>query len=314
MIFILTEAGGKEGMGHVVRLFALCQLINIENEVTAYIKISWDKDDCSGINFFFKHVKFVKETIDAVNEIPAGSIIFVDAYNFNIADINRYKTEKRWKVLFIADVHPHVPDADLLINHLPWISEKNYSNARIGKMLLGSKYAILREAFYKKKPVKEEDRIFICLGSGDVSQQILNIYTGLLKNGISPQKIDILFNRPIDGISLESLSLNLNADEVYTLISKANLCFIAPGNVSYEVFSIHKTTIMGYTSPTQVDVAKKFSDIGLCLNVGSWTTANFINLPVWINNAKQTKASQECFFNSSDYLFLKKEILSFIGN
>ncbi|MES2003038.1 MAG: hypothetical protein V4450_00855 [Bacteroidota bacterium] len=312
MIFILTEAGSTEGMGHVVRLFALCQLLEIENSVTVCIKTNWDKEQCAGIDFFFKQVSFFKTEVDAVNEIPYGSIVFIDAYTFNVDEINRYKAEKNWKLLFIADVHLRVPDADILVNHLPWISEESYPDASIGKMLTGSKYAILREAFYKKKPVQEEDSVFICLGGADVVQQIMNIYNGLLENGFSEDKINVLYNRPLDNVKSENLFLNLGAEDVYSLISKANLCFIAPGNISYEVFSIHKTAIMGHTSTTQVDVAMKFNDIGLCYNIGSWATADFSQLPVWIDRAKQTRAIQECFFNRSDYLYLKSDLLSFI--
>ncbi|MBC7387898.1 MAG: hypothetical protein H7329_01680 [Opitutaceae bacterium] len=298
--FVLAEAGRSYGMGHVVRLFALCELLGIEKQVKVCIKTDWTAEEASAIDFLFHQIELVKDDHAAIDKIPPGSIVLMDGYHFSIEKINEAKKQKQWKIVFVADVQQHVPNCDLLINHLPWIKETDYPDAIIEKKLVGPSFAILRKPFYSKKKILSENRILVCLGGSGVENILLHIYSALIANGIAADKIDVLYNRPINGIPEHSIHFNLGAEQVYKLIAKAGVCFITPGNISYEVFSIGRNAVMGTVTENQVPVARKFNDLNLAFNIGSWATANFENLQLWIDEASNTSNCQKLFFKKMD--------------
>ncbi len=311
-IFVLVEGGVSKGMGHIVRQFALCQLLKIEKRVVVYLETDWTREEIDKRDLFFKNLYCVKKITDAFNQIPENAVVFMDGYNFDIQTINKLKRLKRLKIIFVADVHKNVPNCDVLINHLPWIKTDEYPKANISKKLLGPKYAILRKPFYSKSKSTHKNRVLICLGGSDVERQVYNIYSELIKSGISPQAIDILYNKPIKDIPNDNLHFNLNAKQVHTLITKSNLCFITPGNISYEVFSIHRAAIMGYVSESQKTIVKQFQKLGLSYNVGEWSKANFKKLRTWIETAQTIQKHQELLFKNLSAQNIINELVLYI--
>lgn len=312
-IIVIAEGGKKSGMGHIVRQFALCSLLGIQDKVTAYIQADWSEEELKTINFFFKSFRLIQNTSHVLQEISDGTLVLMDGYNFDIEKINELKKTKKLKIVFVADVHEHVPDCDILINHLPWIKNDTYSNAIILKKLLGSKYAILREPFYSKKQTTDQNRILICLGGSDIEPEIVRIFNALKNYGYSASKIDILHNKKIEGLPIENLHFNLSAQQVHSLISNAHLCFITPGNISYEVFSINKPVVMGYVSESQKTIVKQFHDLHLCYNIGSWHEADFKNLSQWITEATDTQNHQATFFKDLNLSNIKNELSLYIN-
>ena len=309
-IYVLTEGGKKMGMGHIIRQFALCRLLKIENKVNVYLKTDWTDKEIERIDLSFKSLFIVKNIDEALEKIPSDVLVLMDAYNLDIAKINRTKKLKNWQIIFVADVHKEVPDCEVLINHLPWIKKKCYSKADISKKLLGPKYAILRKPFYSIKRFSDKGRVLVCLGGSSVENQIKNIYKGLIANGISSSKIDILYNKPINTVPIKNIHFNLNAKQVYSLISKANLCLITPGNISYEVFSINRPVVMGYVSESQKTITKKFHEMGLSYNIGDWNKADFTYLTVWIKESIATKHIQTKIFSHLNDQNIIKELFS----
>lgn len=312
-LVVIAEGGKKIGMGHIVRQFALCQLLNIQHKVTAYVQSDWTNEEASAMDFFFDTFHLVTDVFNVLEQIPSGSLVFMDGYNFDIDKINRTKRMKEWKMIFVADIHKEVPDCDVLINHLPWIKNNDYANATILKKLLGPKYAILREPFYSREKIAEQNRALICLGGSDIEKQIGRIYTALNTHGLSEDQIDVLYNKPIKGGSIKNLHYNLKAEQVYSLISKARICFITPGNISYEVFSINRAAVMGYISEEQKVIVDRFSKMRLCFNVGDWNLANFKNILIWIKEAESTKNVQASFFNNLEFNNIKNELSSYVN-
>ncbi|MFY9311350.1 MAG: hypothetical protein WAQ28_20055 [Bacteroidia bacterium] len=312
-VVVIAEAGKKSGMGHVVRQFALCRLLGIQDKVTAYIQSDWTDKEVKGIDFLFDTYYLVKHTSVALEQVAEGTLILLDAYNLDIEKVNKLKEDKKLQIIFVADVHKEVPNCDVLINHLPWIKSDDYSSAVISKRLLGPKYAILRAPFYSQKKNADKKRILICLGGSDIEPQIAKIVKALQEHGFPSHKIDVLHNKPIQEVPIENLHYNLNAEQVYSLISDAHICFITPGNISYEVFSINRTVIMGYVSESQKEVVKQFHDMGLSYDVGEWNSADFKNLSVWIIKAEDTKNCQASFFKDLHLSNIKNELSLYIS-
>jgi len=306
-IYNICEGGGSYGMGHVVRSFSFCNLIQVERKVQSFIKINTDIKKIEKINFYFTNYKLYLDENSIFKQIPKNSIVIIDGYHFDIKLVNSLSKKLNWRVIFISDVHTKIPNCEVLINHLPYVKESSFTS-EIHKKLIGIKYAILRKPFYEKPNNHKKDRILICLGNSKVSNEIKNIYNSLFKFGIDCSKIDIIFKSQIKEIPNQNIHININAQKVYELISKAKLCFITPGNISYEVFSINRNCILGSISETQISPAKEFEKMGLCVNVGKWSSADFNNLEQWIDKSKFTVNNQKKNFNNLSLYNIKNEL------
>jgi spore coat polysaccharide biosynthesis predicted glycosyltransferase SpsG len=295
-------------MGHIVRSHSFCKIIGVDKRVTTFIKSKTDKNVIANNNFYFRNYKLVENEKTIYEEIEKNSIVIFDGYNFNIGLINRINKKLDLKIIFISDIHKKVPDCEILINHLPYI-KKTFFKSKIQKKLIGTDYAILRKPFYEKKNNASNDRVLICLGGYRVSNLILKIFKSLLNYGFDKSKVDIIFNEDIKGIPKNNIHKNIGALKVFKLISKSKLCFITPGNISYEVFSIRRNCIIGSISKTQVIPAKEFDKMKICVNVGKWKDANFDKLDYWINKSSVTAQNQIFFFNKLSSTKLKKELI-----
>tara|TARA_B100000965_G_scaffold397140_1_gene413178 strand:- start:1016 stop:1966 length:951 start_codon:yes stop_codon:yes gene_type:complete len=311
MIYNICEGGGNYGMGHVVRSFSFCNLILIQNKVKSFIKINIDIEEAKKINFYFKNYKLISDEIRIFEEIEKNSIVIFDGYHFNIKLINQLSKKLSWKIIFISDVHKKVPNCEVLINHLPYVKE-TFFKAKVKTKLIGTNYSILRKPFYKKSNGIIKDRVLICLGNYKVSNILKNIYNSLIKFGFECSKIDIIFTNKIKGVPSQNIYRNISALKVYKLISKSKLCFITPGNISYEVFSINRNCIIGSISKSQISPAKEFEKMGLCVNIGEWGKANFNNIDKWIKKSSITALNQKNNFNklSEDNLRIKLSYLN----
>jgi len=307
-IYNICEGGGQYGMGHVVRSFSFCKIIGIDKRVTTFIKSKININDIDNINFFFKNYRLIENEQKIYNQIKKNSIVIFDGYNFNIRQINRLNEKLNLKIIFISDIHEKVPDCEILINHLPYI-KRTFFKSKIKKKLIGTDYAILRQPFYSKSPKLFSDRVLICLGNYNVSKLIFKIFKSLLNYGFDKSKVDIIFNEDIKGIPKKNIHKNIGALKVHKLISKSKFCFITPGNISYEVFSIRRNCIMGSISKTQVIPAKEFDKMKICVNVGKWKDANFDKFDDWINKSSITALNQKTFFKELSSDKLKKELI-----
>ena len=304
--YVLLEAGGDLGFGHLIRSYTLCERLEILDHTFPIIKLHGDKEQIMALNLFRNEINFInlEEEIQPIY----NSILIVDGYTFDIDYLNSLNKSNNC-IIFIADVHKNVPNCEVLINHLPWITKNQYSGIRINQFFLGPDYAILRKAFFKKAS-KPEGRFLICLGSSNVSNEITSIYKALKSINVSDDLIDIVHNRPISEIPIPVLK-NLNSEQMFQLIETSKYTFITPGNISYEVFSLNRNCIMGSVSISQMDPLIKFQKLNLCVGVGDWAKTDFSNINKWLLKSNSTIESQKLFFVNLQSNLLKKKLLNF---
>lgn len=71
-IYNICEGGGSYGMGHVVRSFSFCDLIQVERKVQSFIKINIDIKKTEKINFYFKNYKLFRDENSIFKKIPTN--------------------------------------------------------------------------------------------------------------------------------------------------------------------------------------------------------------------------------------------------
>ena len=84
----------------------------------------------------------------------------------------------------------------------------------------------------------------ICLGSTNVSKEIINIYKALKRKGVPGYLIDIVYDKKIPQIPFQLLH-NLDSKEMFKLICDSEYAFITPGNISYEVITCKQKNYYG---------------------------------------------------------------------
>lgn len=263
------------------------------NKVFPIIKYHSENSPIKTQNLFKKKIRFINDEKEF--SIVDNSILVIDGYTFNLDYINKFNLQNN-KIIFIADVHEKVPNCEILINHLSWVTKNHYQKSNIKHFLLGSDYAILREAFFKKK-TNSKGRYLICLGSTNVSKEILKIYKALKKIGVPEKNIDIVYDKKIPQIPFQLLH-NLDSNEMFKIICDSEYAFITPGNISYEVISINRKIIMGSVTESQKLPLKEFQKLGLCVSVGDWSKTNFSKIENWIiESEKKIEAQKKYFLN-----------------
>lgn len=312
-VYVLVEGGGAKGMGHIIRQYSLCTLLGIEKSVTVLIVTDVTENDFPDLDNNFPKRALYNNLSEALSAVPAGSLLFVDGYHFDPAELNSNKINKKLQIIFVADINDNIPNCEVLINHLPWADEKQFKDANISLKLSGPGYAILRKPFYERKERRPQDRLLICLGSGEVSAEIRAIYEALIARGFSKEQIDILYHRKIAGVDVCNFHFDLSAESIAEMIGNAKLCFITPGNISYEVFSINRPVILGSVAEGQKEVAAGFYSLGLGYYIGDWKSADFNQLDTWIDHAQASKNIQKFFFKSLRKENIPQQLASYLN-
>ena len=165
---------------------------------------------------------------------------------------------------------------------------------------------MLRSSFLKK-PSKPKGRYLISLGLSNVSEEIIKVYNALKDLNISDKMIDIVYDNIIKYFPLKFLN-KINSDELFKVICNAEYTFITPGNISYEVFSVARKTIMGYVSESQKAALFEFEKLGLCKSVGNWLDADFKKINCWLKESKNCIKSQKEYFVDLKTNTLEKKV------
>uniref|UniRef100_UPI004048B915 hypothetical protein n=1 Tax=Algoriphagus sp. TaxID=1872435 RepID=UPI004048B915 len=312
--YSICRAGTKSGFGHVYRQYALSDFFEITKDVKLLILLD-ELDNCIDDKLIkFQEFECFTNEIELFNYIKRNSIVFVDYYDCNVDLLNSVSILKVWHVIVCSDINFSIPNCEILINHLPNIDISQYSSAKVNKYFLGPEYAILRKAFYAKPQKNHSNRFFICLGGSGVKLELDLILNALLSINIRLEEIDIVTTEKLSNINFNNYYYNLNDYEMRELIASSSICFITPGNISYEVFSVNRKAIIGSLTPEQMEVAIKFQNLGLCVSVGNWRNADFSKLSSWIDQSEDTQKSQNVFFNNNKLSDVKKEFLKLCSN
>lgn len=168
-VFVLTEAGQRVGFGHLSRCTAVYHAF-CKRGIKPQMIINGD----DGITHFLKGIKhevfnWQESFQELLSKIAGADIVFIDSY-----------LTEQWMYEEIASIVTLVACVDdyqrirypagVVINGLIYAPQMNYPKTTGVQYLLGSKYAILRKAFWSapvKKVSKQIRRIFITFGGSD---------------------------------------------------------------------------------------------------------------------------------------------------
>ncbi|WP_294343040.1 UDP-2,4-diacetamido-2,4,6-trideoxy-beta-L-altropyranose hydrolase [uncultured Clostridium sp.] len=179
-IFIRADGGEKIGIGHIMRTMVLAKELRKDFDVT-YICLK-----CSEYNQGYEILKNNGFKIMFINSkeellLVKNTIIIFDKYGLEEEYFEKVRKNENKIVLFDDNCNLKYYIADIIINQNFYGEELQYNCSENTKLLLGSKYTLLREEFRNseksielKKEIKD---IMVTVGGSDnnnITEKILN--------------------------------------------------------------------------------------------------------------------------------------------
>ncbi len=187
-IYFRADANDLIGGGHVMRCLGLAQFFRSQGAHPVLIARKsgapaireWTSNDLE-VRYIDVPIgcsqSEVPQVIDQVNALRSDPIMILDGYDFHGDYMSRLKSSG-FKLVTLDDVAKKEILSDMVVNpNVGAHSNFSYSESRVGRMLLGEQYAILREDVLNSRHVGG-DGLLITLGSTDphnIGLQIIEI-------------------------------------------------------------------------------------------------------------------------------------------
>ncbi|MBI2117624.1 GNAT family N-acetyltransferase, partial [Candidatus Peregrinibacteria bacterium] len=258
-----TDASPVIGTGHVMRCLALAQVLQDVGSSTVFLsatlpevlreRLTREHCDCRTLTSIPYGEQDAEETAKLGHDIGAEWIV-VDGYSFDAAYQDALKTAGM-KLLFIDDYrHCDHYAADIILNQNVYASENLYNvRGPFTKLLLGTKYVLLRKEFYNSLSPR--------LPARALAKNVL-----LTLGGFAPTEL------PATQRSLEDTGCTVRVAEgnanMPSLMQWADMAISAGGTTAYELAYMGVPTLLLVRAENQTRVAQGMADAGCAVNLG----------------------------------------------
>lgn len=285
-IYFRADGDKYIGLGHIYRSLALYKILQRHFSCVFVTKLS-SEEILNNIKEVCKKIIVLNnrnEEITFLSNLNQESIIILDGYGFNFeyrANIN----PSVFKKVLIDDEALDYYGIDLIINHCASKNEILYPSVKKSKLLLGFKYALIREEFRQKllrKTVISIETIFICMGGSDINNLTLKCLSSLEEFDFI-KKINIVVGAAYSELEFLKQYItsrflnkeiliyqNVSSKKVQSLISSSHLAFSSASSIAMEVCCSRIPLIVGITAPNQIILHSNLVSSNCCLTIGDW--------------------------------------------
>ena len=290
-IIIRADGNPELGSGHIMRCLAIANAAR-KRDIEC-IFVTADNFFSDVINHFcFRNIVLntkydcLDPEISKLLKIIATenvSTILIDSYFVTEKYLNQI--HKQVKTIYIDDMYSFPYEVDLLTNYNIYSDEKKYlslyNNSKCPKMLLGLRYAPLRDEFQHIEPRKNKEKvenILVSAGGADPEGMALRIAKILVKNEIYSEKYTFHFvigafepnKKEINELAFRYpwIKPHENITKMSLLMQSCDLAVSAAGSTLYELCACGLPTITYILADNQKEGAHSFEDNGLMINAG----------------------------------------------
>jgi UDP-2,4-diacetamido-2,4,6-trideoxy-beta-L-altropyranose hydrolase len=317
-IIFRAEGNSQIGLGHVMRLLALAEMLQPEFEIQFAIQAPSPALQ----EIFNNNIKIInlpselnvnqEATWLTENIFQPQDVLVLDGYQF---DTNYQELVKPFvaRLICLDDIHAFPFVADVVVNPAGGVETKAYQLAAGTQLLVGSDYALLRTPFLAaaktEREVKKVQRLFINLGGADPENNTLLVLQEINKFSGSLQLEVVLGSAYLHHAALDAyinqnpeikinLHQNLTAVDICNLMQRCEAAVCSPSTVAYEWCCISGLLFIYRTADNQ----KKLENFLLREKLAF----PFINLPDFINQpeilniaAEQVSVQRKYFHGQS---------------
>ena len=170
-ILIRADGNAEIGLGHLIRCIALAHMLQQEFKVSFYFKAA-PPSLLGGIKESGFGLNKINSESDFLSVLTGKEIVVLDHYDLLDPDYQQKIKNTGCKLVCIDDLHNTAHFADLIINHSPGVSPKDYQAQAYTDFALGPEFSLLRPSFIKaaakKRKIENVESALICFGGSDI--------------------------------------------------------------------------------------------------------------------------------------------------
>lgn len=286
MILIRADANEKIGTGHVMRCLSIARAFAHLDQKVIFITADHRGDTLIQQNGFeticldtdWTHMDYEVDGLLKIINNTSPDILLVDSY---FVTMNYFSAlAGKVKVAYIDDMNYAQWNVDVIINYNIFSQIYDYSwyEENKIKLILGPKYAPLRDEFQDKKAHKIDDivsSVMVSAGGTDPERIIERIMIE-----ICPILPEIKFHFIVGALNprINSIKetahknsnvvLHVNEQNMAELMEECDIAISAAGTTLYELCACGIPTITYILADNQIVAAEQFHKQGVMLNAG----------------------------------------------
>jgi len=326
-IIFRADGNSTTGLGHLYRLFALVEMYKDDYE---FVFVTKESSTLKVVPENY-NTQLIPDEISVENEPKWLSekynsleyIIIADGYQFT----SRYQKvlkQKGFFLMYIDDLTTEYMYADVVINHSPNCSEKDFVSEKYTQYALGTAYAMLRPKFIEAATTNRISTIitnaFVCFGGADQYDLSLKAVKALLLNK-TIKKIHVVLGGAYrhQGIydldeKVSNLYLHKNLDEasLCNLMKSCQIAIVPSSTILYEICSIKMPVLSGYYVDNQKNIYASLIQKKVVFEGGDFRNYTVFDFQNKINNIlKNTEINT--YLTNQQQLFDGKNKQRFLG-
>lgn len=302
VLLIRVDSGLDMGSGHLMRCLALAQAWQDHGGSVLFVAA------CELPN---AKTRLIEEGLDIVNiQTNPGSAedaylttelarkynaswVVVDGYHFG-GDYQKAIKEAGLNLLFVDDYgHADYYTADVILNQNIHADEKLYRNrAEHTKLLLGTRYVLLRREFlrwqdYKREIPETARKLLITMGGSDPQNATLKVLQALRHIDIDGLEAIVAvgggnphYEALKDFASGANLPVRIERDvkDISQLMAWADVAITAGGTTCWELASMGVPFAVIILAENQIAVAEHLGKLNYAVNLGWYYNLSLLNL------------------------------------
>ena len=317
MLLVRTDSDSRIGSGHAMRCLALAQAWQDSGGRAAFIMASATRPFSSrlkaeGIDLYTIDAtaggnQDARRTVESVARHKATWVV-VDGYHFD-GSYQKTLKDSGTGLLFIDDYgHAGHYPADIVLNqNIYAIPELYLKKEPYTRLLLGTKYALLRREFLRwsthpRKIPETAARIMVTMGGSDPENATLKVIRVLQRLDIKGLEAVVVLgginrhSREIAGQLGDSnipIRLENNVTGMAELICRADLAVSAGGSTCWELAFLGLPNIILVLAENQRKIAEGLEQTGISVNLGPFEDCSEDKLEKAIVELIHTKQRRE---------------------
>ncbi|MFH1422051.1 MAG: UDP-2,4-diacetamido-2,4,6-trideoxy-beta-L-altropyranose hydrolase [Planctomycetota bacterium] len=287
-----ADANTQIGTGHVMRCLALAQawqdaggsvtFAMCDDNPVIEKRLKSENFSVSKIESKYGSAEDAYETIKIAQNINAEWIV-VDGYHFGSA-YQKIIKNAGLRLLFVDDNgHSDYYYADIVLNQNIHAQEEMYEKREAyTRLLLGTKYVLLRREFLKWRKWKREipevaRKLLVTLGGGDPDNVTLKVIQSLQQ--VKVEKLESIvvvggnnphFDQLHEAVRNSSIHIQLKRDvnNISELMAWADMAVAAAGTTSWELCFFGLPSLLIILAENQRFIAEYLNEIGAAKTLG----------------------------------------------
>lgn len=332
---LLFRADGNEtvGFGHLYRSIGLAE--RLSKNFNVYIGITNPTEECKKLVTNVAQLVILPDLGSSNPKVSASLLIeaylvplnisglILDGYEFDTEFQREIKSSTQVTIISIDDFQPFHYISDYVINHAEFVPEIGFSKESYTKLLLGSKYSLLRKEFLKlklkSKFIKHIKSIFICFGGADNENYTLSSLIEVVKIN-SIVRINVIIGasfRYLEQLEKEAkadirinIYRNINARDLSNLMFTSEMAIVPSSTICLEAFEAKMIVVTGMSANNQEFIYNGIINYNNVIGIGHFSSWDFKNIHDIINRLN----SENLEYNFASEVYSQDLLLNEINN